>query len=159
MFNCKFIYLYISTFVYLYFYMFVYLYVGTFLHLYICIFVASPSLSRNSVRVAKVEEKEVRVDLEDMKKEKEECLSLGASAGDPTIFTLRSFQPDVAVPTLSSFPLPTMSPFPPHSQPSYIWIPTIPSTSFYSSPSCGLMPGHQWLICGTCHSWGSVIMS
>ena len=71
------------------------------------------------------EEKEVRVDLKDMKKEKEGCLSMGASAGSPTIFTPRSFQPDVAVPT--SFPLPTMSTSPPHSPYSYVWIPTPPS--------------------------------
>ena len=119
---------------------------------------ASPLLDR-SVKVLKAEEKEARVDLEDLKKEKEGYLSMGASAGGPTIFTPRSFQPDVAVPTLDSFPLPTMSPSPPHSPPSYVWILTPPFTSFYSSPPCDLMPGHQWLICGACHSWGNIIMS
>ena len=112
---------------------------------------------RKSVKAVKAEEKEVRVDLKDMKKEKEGCLSMGASAGSPTIFTPRSFQPDVAVPT--SFPLPTMSTSPPHSPYSYVWIPTPPFTPFYSSPPCGLMPEHQWLICGACHSWGNIIMS
>ena len=78
--------------------------------------------------MVKAEEREARVDMEDMKKEKEGCLSMGASAGGPTIFTPRSFQPDVAVPTLNSFPLPTMSPSPspPHSPPSYVWIPSPP---------------------------------
>ena len=61
-------------------------------------------LDRKSVKVVKAEEREARVDMEDMKKEKEGCLSMGASAGGPTIFMPRSFQPDVAVPTLNSFP-------------------------------------------------------
>ena len=118
---------------------------------------ASPKLSRISCKVVEeAKENEVKVDL---KKEEEECFSKGASAGGSTTFTPRSSQPDVAFPTLDSFPLPTMSSSPHLSPPSYLWLPMHPSTSFYSSPPCGLMPGHQWLICGTCHSWGSVIMT
>ena len=113
---------------------------------------ASPTL-----KVAKAEEKEEKIGLGDMKKEAEGCFSMGASAGDSTNFTPRSSQPDVTVPTSDSFSLPAS---PPHlPPPPYIWLSSPPFTTFYSPPPCGLMPGHQWLVCGTCHSWGSVIMS
>ena len=116
---------------------------------------AFPKLIRKSCMVVQ-EENGVKVDL---KKEEEECFSQGASAGDSTTFTPRSSQTDVA-PTPDSFPLPTatLSPHPP-SPPSYVWLPLPPSTYFYPSPPCALMPGHQWVICGACHSWGSVIMT
>ena len=120
---------------------------------------ASPMLSRKGIKVVEEEENEVKEGLVDLKEEKEGCFSMGASAGGSTTFTPRSSQPEVAHPTLDSFQLPTMSPSPHLSPPSYIWLPMHPSTSFYSSPPCGLMPGHQWLICGACHSWGSVIMT
>ena len=113
---------------------------------------ASPTL-----KVAKVEEKEEKIGLGDMKKEAEGCFSMGASAGNSTNFTPRSSQPDVTVPTSDSFSLPAS---PPHlPPPPYIWLSSLPFTTFYSPPPCGLMPGHQWLVCGACHSWGSVIMS
>ena len=120
---------------------------------------ASPVLRRKIIKVVKVEENEVKDGLVDLKKEEEGCFSMGALSGGSTTFTPRSSQPDVAVPTLDSVPLPTISSSPHLSPPSYLWLPMHPSTSFYSSPPCGLMPGHQWLICGTCHSWGSVIMT
>ena len=101
-----------------------------------------------------VQEREVKVNLEDMKKE-EGCFSKGASAGGSSIFTPRSSPSDVAAPTFDSSPLPTMSPSPP----SFVWLPTPPYTTFYSPRPWDLMPGHQWLICGACHSWGNVIMS
>ena len=117
---------------------------------------AFPKLSRKSCMVVQ-EENGVKMDL---KKEEEECFSQGASAGGSTTFTPRSSQTDVAAPTPDSFPLPTatLSPHPP-SPPSYVWLPLPPSTYFYPSPPCALMPGHQWVICGACHSWGSVIMT
>ena len=119
---------------------------------------ASPILSRKSTKGVEVEENEVKDGLVDLKKEEEECFSKGASAGGSTTFTPRSSQPDVAAPTPDSIPLPTMS-LPPYFSPpsSSVWLP--PSTSFYSSPPFVLMPGHQWVICGACHSWGSVIMT
>ena len=120
---------------------------------------ASPMLSRKGIKVVEEEENEVKDGLVDLKEEKEGCFSMGASAGGSTTFTPRSSQPEVAHPTLDSSQLPTMSPSPHLSPPSYVWLPMHPSTSFYSSPPCGLMPGHQWLICGACHSWGSVIMT
>ena len=120
---------------------------------------ASPMLSRKGIKVVEEEENEVKDGLVDLKEEKEGCFSMGASAGGSTTFTPRSSQPEVAHPTFDSFQLPTMSPSPHLSPPSYVWLPMHPSTSFYSSPPCGLMPGHQWLICGACHSWGSVIMT
>ena len=120
---------------------------------------ASPMLSRKGIKVVKTEENEVKAGLVDLKKEEEECLRMEASTGGSTTFTPRSSQPDVAVPTLDSIPLPNMSPSPHLSPPSYVWLPMPPYTSFYSSPQCALMPGHQWVICGACHSWGSVFMT
>ena len=117
---------------------------------------ASPMLSRKSNKEVKAKGKEIKVDIEDMKKEGEGCFSTGASAGDSTIFTPRSSQSDSAVPTLDSFPLPTTTTF--HlSPPSYIWLPVQPFTALYNAPPCGLMPGQQWVTCGACHSWGSVV--
>ena len=110
-------------------------------------------------RNAKAEEKEVMVDLANVKLEGEGCFSMGASAGGSTIFTPRSSLPDGAVPTPDSFPLPTMTPSPHLSPPPYVWLPMQPYTTFFTPPPCGLMPGSQWMICGTCHSWGSVIVS
>ena len=122
---------------------------------------ASPMLKRRSgnemeADKKEAEEKEAKVNMEDVKKEEEGCSSLGASSGDSQIFTPRSFHPDVTNPTLNPFPqLPTAPHSFHHSPPSYIWLPH-PVTTFFSSPPSGLMPGHQWLICGACNSWGSV---
>ena len=122
---------------------------------------ASPMLKRRSgnemeADKKEAEEKEAKVNLEDVKKEEEGCSSLGASSGDSQIFTPRSFHPDVTIPNLNPFPqLPTVPPSFHHPPPSYIWLPH-PVTTFFSSPPSGLMPGHQWLICGACNSWGSV---
>ena len=66
---------------------------------------------RESVKVAKAEEKEIKVDLEDENKEKVGGrLIVEASAVGPTILTTRGFQPDVGVPTLNSSMLPKISP-------------------------------------------------
>ena len=122
---------------------------------------ASPMLKRRSSNEMEAdkkeaEEKEAKVNMEDVKKEEEGCSSLGASSGDSQIFTPRSFHPDVTIPNLNPFPqLPTVPPSFHHPPPSYIWLPH-PVTTFFSSPPSGLMPGHQWLICGACNSWGSV---
>ena len=121
---------------------------------------ASPMLKRRSVKVVEAEEKEVKVNSVDKKKEEDGRPSLGASTGDSPIFTPRSFHSDVAFPTLNPFPqMPAMPSFYHLSPPSYLWLPTPPFTTFHSSPPSDLMPGHQWLICGACNSWGSVFMS
>ena len=110
---------------------------------------ASPMLKK-----VESQEREVKVNLEDMKEE-EGCFRKGASAGGSTIFTPRSSPSDVAAPTFDSSPLPTMPPSPP----SFVWLPAPPYTTFYSPRPWDLMPGHQWLICGACHSWGNAIIS
>ena len=116
----------------------------------------SASPIRTSVNV-KVEEKEAKVTSVDMKKEEERCVNMGASTGDSLNFTPRSSQPEVTLPNLNTCPqLQLVSPFP-----SYVWVP-VPApafTSFYQSSQSDLMPGHQWMICGTCHSWGTVMMT
>ena len=77
---------------------------------------ASPMLKRRSdnemeADEKEVEEKEAKVNMEDVKKEEEGCSSLGASTGDSQIFTPRSFHPDVTIPTLNPFTqLPTAPP-------------------------------------------------
>ena len=73
------------------------------------------------------------------------CSSAGASTGGSTIFTPRSSQSDVSPP--SSPPFPQVLPFfPPCFPPPY-----------YNPPQCGQMPWLQWVICGACQSWGTVL--
>ena len=121
----------------------------------------SASPIRTSVNV-KVEEKEAMVTSVDMKEEEERCVNMGASTGDSLIFTPRSSQPEVTLPNPNtSPPLQPVPPFPCLSSPTYIWVP-VPApafTSFYQFSQSDLMPGHRWMICGTCHSWGSVMMA
>ena len=121
---------------------------------------ASPMLKRRSFK-AKVEEKEVKVTSVDKEKEEEKCFNMGASTGDSFIFTPRSSQPEVALPNLNTSPQLQLVPtFPCFSSPSYIWVP-VPAptfTSFHQPPQSDLMPGHQWMICGACHSWGTVVV-
>ena len=69
---------------------------------------------------------------------------------------------EVTLPNPNTTPqLQPVLPFPCLSSPSYIWVqvPVPAFTSFYQSSQSDLMPGHQWMICGTCHSWGSVMMA
>ena len=120
---------------------------------------ASPKLQRKSVKVVEVEEKEAKVNSVDLRKEEERCPSLGASTGDTPIFTPRSFHPDVAVPTPNHFQQLPAVPSSDLSSTSFLWFPTPSFTTFYSSPPYGLMPGPQWMICGTCQSWGCVAVS
>ena len=120
---------------------------------------ASPMLERRRV---KEEENEVKVASVDKEKEEERCFNMGASTGDSLIFTPRSSQPEVTLPNPNtSPPLQPVPPFPCLSSPTYIWVP-VPApafTSFYQFSQSDLMPGHRWMICGTCHSWGSVMMA
>ena len=120
---------------------------------------ASPMLERRRV---KEEENEVKVTSVDKEKEEERCFKMGASTGDSLIFTPRSSQPEVTLPNPNTSPqLQPVPPFPCLSSPTYIWVP-VPATaftSFYQFPQSDLMPGHQWIICGACNSWGSVMMA
>ena len=50
----------------------------------------------------------------------------------------------------SFFPFPT---------PSYTWAPSLPLTTFCTPPPSGPMPGQEWVLCGSCHSWGRVIVA
>ena len=88
------------------------------------------------------------------KKEKEEglrCKSEEASTGGSTSFTPRSFQSDVFQPSSHPFPQVLGVPF---SSPCYSTPPYVPS---FSPPQCGQMPWPQWVICGACQSWGTVL--
>ena len=120
-----------------------------------------------------VEEEEVKVKVEE---EKEEAMhfSVGASTGGQTLSTPRSSQAEEAKSSPQPFPqFPGTPPFPNLTSPfcthnaspiTYISHPqhlTPPFTlPFFIPPPCGsLMPGSQWVLCGACHSWGSIVMS
>ena len=118
-----------------------------------------------------VEEEKVKVE-----EEKEEAMqfSAGASTGGQTLSTPRSSQAEEAKPTPQPFPqCPGTPPFPNITCPfcthnvspiTYISHPqhfTPPCTlPFFIPPPCGsLMPGSQWVLCGGCHAWGTIVMS
>ena len=74
-----------------------------------------------------------------------------ASAGGSKLFTPRSFQSDALSPPSQPFPQPT-SPFS---------TPCFPSPTSYlplfTHPQCGQMPWPQWVQCGACQVWGTVL--
>ena len=74
-----------------------------------------------------------------------------ASAGGTTLFTPRSFQSDALSPPSQPFPQPT-SPFSTPCFPS----PTS-SLPLFTHPQCGQMPWPQWVQCGACQVWGTVL--
>ena len=103
------------------------------------------------VKVKKEEEKEETV--VHTKEEKEEglrCKSEEASTGGSTVFTPGSFQSDVFPPSLHPFPQVVGVPFPSSFS-------TPPCAPYFSPPQCGQMPWPQWVICGACQSWGTVL--
>ena len=120
---------------------------------------ASPLLNRKSVKVVK---EEVRVgEKEDVKEEKEEKEEEGGpgkevlSSGSK-YFTLRNF-PTVADPP-STQPLPHGPCLPPSTSPAASpplftppWIPFIQAQQF------GQMPAANWVVCGSCQMWGTVV--
>ena len=108
---------------------------------------ASPVLRRRSI-----EEKE---EIHKYNVEKEEgegrCSSLEASTGGSTIFTPRSTHASVILPSPNFFPqVPGIPPFPNLVSP-------FSTPSFHSPQLCSLMPGPQWVVCGGCHTWGTII--
>ena len=122
-----------------------------------------------------VEEKEVKVEEE---KEKVMPCSVGASTGGQTRSTPRSNQPEVVKPTPNPFlQSPPIPPFPNLSSPFYTHNNTSPTTyishpqhfsqstppyttPFFIPPPCSsLMPGSQWVLCGGCHAWGTIMLS
>ena len=122
-----------------------------------------------------VVEKELEVKVEEEKEEVMPC-SAGASTGGQTLFTPRSNQPEEARPTPKPFlQCPDTPPFPNFSSPFYTHNNTSPSTyishpqhfsqspyttPFFIPPPCGgLMPGSQWVLCGGCHAWGTIMVS
>ena len=117
-----------------------------------------PLLRRRQANMVKADIEEVNADLLDIEKEEEGNISVETSTGDLPIFTLRSSQVDHA----SSTPIPPTqaeTSFLPPSTTSFMWVPFTPVTTFCTSSPCGPMPGQQSLICRSCHTWDTVIMS
>ena len=124
-----------------------------------------------------VEEKELEVKVKEEKEKVMPC-SAGASTGGQTLFTPRSSQPTEVKPTPKPFlRCPDTPPFPHLSSPFYTHNNTSPTTyishpqhfsqstspyttPFFIPPPCGsLMPGSQWVLCGGCHVWGTIMVS
>ena len=109
---------------------------------------ASPMLNSRSAKMRK-EEEEVKV----IGKEGESGLGREVSSSGSTYFTLRSF-PTVADPP-STQPLPRgpcLPPSPSVSPPLFTppWIP-------HQTQQFGQMPAANWVICGGCQMWGTVV--
>ena len=119
---------------------------------------ASPLLRRRKASVLKADKEEVNADSLDMVKEEEGNISVGTSTGDLPIFTPRSSKADHASST-PVLPMQAETSFLPPSTASFMWVPCTPVTTFCTPSPCGPMPGQQWVICGSCNSWGTVIMS
>ena len=102
------------------------------------------------VKVKEEEEEEVIVQKKEEKKEGFQCNSEESSTGGSTIFTPRSFQSDVFPPSSQPFPQVLGVPFPSSFS-------TPPCAPYFSPPQCGQTPWPQWVICGACQSWGTVL--
>ena len=123
---------------------------------------ASSFLMRKSVVGMKADNnKEKNSDHFHLDEEEEEGhISAGTSTGDEPHFTPRSSQADPVTSTpFQPLTLQAGTSFFPFPTPSYTWAPSMPLTSFCTPSPCGPMPGQQWVICGSCHTWGTVIMS
>ena len=117
---------------------------------------ASPFLNRKSAKVGKEEEKVLG---KEGVKEEESGLGKEVSSSGSTCFTLRSF-PTVADPP-STQPLPCGPCLPPSPAVS----PPLFTPPFFSPPwiplhhpqQFGQMPAANWVICGGCQMWGTVV--
>ena len=123
-----------------------------------------------------VEEKELEVKVEEEKEKVMPC-SAGASTGGQTLSTPRSNQPEEVKPTPQPFPQCSSTPPFPHLSSPFFTHNTTPityishpqhsaqlsspyTTPFFIPPPCGgLMPGPQWVLCGACHAWGTIMVS
>ena len=117
---------------------------------------ASPLLNRKSAKVGKEEEKVLG---KEGVKEEESGLGKEVSSSGSTYFTLRNF-PTVADPP-STQPLPrgpclppSPAVSPPLSTPPFFTPPWIP---LHPTPQFGQMPAANWVICGGCQMWGTVV--
>ena len=121
---------------------------------------ASPLLRRRKATVVEAdkEEEEVNADSLDLGKEEEGHISVGTSIGDLPIFTPRISQTDHA-PSTPIPPKQAEASFLPPFTTSFIWVPYTPVTIFCTPSPCGPMPGYQWVMCGNCLSWGTVVTS
>ena len=107
---------------------------------------ASPVLRR---RITEAEKEEIH----NVEKEEGEGSApiLEASTGGSITFTPRSTHFSVTLPSPNFFPqVPGIPPFPNLLSP-------FSTPSFPSPQRCGLMPGPQWVLCGGCHTWGTII--
>ena len=109
---------------------------------------ASPVLKGRGSEVKEEKEEKKKMLEGEVKEEGVKCSSFGASTGESTLFTPRSFQSDVFPP--SSHPFPHVLPFFPPCFPP-------PHMPCYNPPQCSQMPWLQWVICGACQSWGTVL--
>ena len=119
---------------------------------------ASLLLRRRKATLVKADKEEMNADSLDSEKEEEGNISVGTLTGDLTIFMPRSSQADHASSTLIP-PMQAEASFLPPSTTSFMWVPCTPLTTFCTPSPCGLMPGHQWVMCGNCLSWGTVVVS
>ena len=123
---------------------------------------ASSFLMRKSVVGIKADNnKEKNSDHFHLDEEEEEGhISVGTSTGDQPHFTPRSSQADPVTSTpFQPLTLQAGTSFFPFPTPSYTWASSVPLSSFCTPSPCGPMPGQQWVICCSCHTWGTVIMS
>ena len=119
---------------------------------------ASPFLREGVVGVKANNNKGKISDHLHLDKEKEGHTSVGTSTGDQPHFPPRSSQAHPVTSTPFQ-PTQTGTSFFPFPTPWYTWTTSMPLTTFCTPSPNGPMPGQHWVICGSCHSWGTVIMS
>ena len=112
---------------------------------------STPSKLRAERVEIKVEKQEESVThtVKEEKEEKEFCPSAGVSAGGSTFpFTPRNFQAEANLP---SFQPPSHAPV---LTPYLFTSPFFPSSQ---TPQFALMPAVNWVVCGACHTMGTII--
>ena len=103
---------------------------------------------RTEIKVEKQEES-VAHTVKEEKEETEFCPSGGVSAGGSTFpFTPRNFQAEANLP---SFQPPSHAPV---LTPYLFTSPFFPSSQ---TPQFALMPAVNWVVCGACHTMGTII--
>ena len=104
----------------------------------------------------KVETKQEQSVLQNVKEEKEEesCPREGVSTGGFPIFTPRNFQTGANSPFSQPLPQESSTPTFPALSPPLFYSPFLPQ---FQTPQCGQMPVANWVFCGACQTWGTVI--